>query len=177
MHDTNGRDTQAVQHVHAGRGKEGDRVLACAEPDPQLLRVPTIADVVPITEIMSRDLTCARRDLPADEVAGLMIRRHVGCIPVVDESGRPAGMITKLDLLEQSEAGVTVAMAGDVMMPLAIAVHERATIAHAAALMAGEDIHHLAVVDEDGRLVGIVSSMDIVRWLARNDGFSAANPG
>jgi CBS domain-containing protein len=27
------------------------------------------------------------------------------------------------------------------------------------------------VVDGEGRLIGVVSTMDIVRWLARNDGF------
>jgi CBS domain-containing protein len=56
---------------------------------------------------------------------------------------------------------------------MAIAFNERANIAHASALMANEDIHHLFVVDDDGRLIGVVSTMDIVRWLACNDGFSA----
>ncbi len=62
------------------------------------------------------------------------------------------------------------------MMPMGIALSERATIAHAAALMANEDIHHLFVIDGDGILIGVVSTMDLVRWLARNDGFAPAAP-
>jgi CBS domain-containing protein len=134
---------------------------------------------VPLTEIMSRNVACVRRDLDAERVAELMVLNHLGCMPVVEEPGRPIGMITKLDLVQRmvaldgEQAGGLTMTAGQLMMPMAIALNERATIAHAAALMANEDIHHLFVVDDDGRLIGVVSTMDIVRWLACNDGFSA----
>jgi CBS domain-containing protein len=178
MHDPT-PDTQPTQHVYASRGRQTDRLLHCAEPDPELARVPTIADIVPLTEIMSRNITCARRDLDAERVAELMVHNRIGCVPVVEEPGRPVGMITKLDLVEQLVANAreepTTAVprtAAELMMPLAIALGERATIAHAAALMANEEIHHVPVVDGEGRLIGVVSTMDIVRWLAHNDGFS-----
>jgi CBS domain-containing protein len=58
------------------------------------------------------------------------------------------------------------------MMPLAITLGQRATVAHVAALMASEDVHHVPIVDDHGRLIGVVSTMDIIRWLARNDGFA-----
>lgn len=159
-------------------------MLCCTEADRELVKVPTIADVVPLTQIMSRDIKCARRDLDALEVARLMLRDHIGCMPVVDEIGRPAGMITKLDLVEHLVAidddrpppGIGARSAEQVMMPLAIVLDEHATVAHAAALMANEDIHHMFVVDEDGCLIGVVSTMDIVRWLARNDGFTSVAP-
>ena len=138
--------------------------------------MPTIADLVPLTEIMSRSLTCARRDLGADRVAELMVANHIGCVPVVEEPGRPIGMITKQDFVEQlvtiDRTDKTPRTAGELMMPLAITLPETATVAHAAAMMASEDIHHLPIVDLEGRLIGVVSSMDIVRWLARNDGFT-----
>jgi CBS domain-containing protein len=57
----------------------------------------------------------------------------------------------------------------DVMMPLAITLDDDATVGHAAALMAAEDMHHVMIVAE-GRLVGVVSTMDVTRWLANNDG-------
>ena len=169
--DTHG---QPIQHVYASRGRQSERWLRCAAPDPELVRVPTIADLVPLTEIMSRNITCARRDLGADRVAELMVENHIGCVPVVEEPGRPIGMITKQDFIEQVanyRDERTPRTAAELMMPMAITLGEGATIAHAAALMACEDIHHLPVVDAEGRLIGVVSTMDIVRWLARNDGF------
>jgi CBS domain-containing protein len=175
--------TQPVQHVHGGRGRESTQRLQCAERERDPAKVPTIADLVPLTEIMSRDVTCAQRDLDAKQVARLMLRAHIGCIPVLDALGRPTGMITKLDLVEElvgiddgPAPGLNARTADQIMMPLAIVLDEHATIAHAAALMAGEDIHHTCVVDGDGCLIGIVSTMDIVRWLARNDGFNPVAP-
>jgi CBS domain-containing protein len=64
------------------------------------------------------------------------------------------------------------------MLPMAFTLDERATVAQAAALMAIEDLHHVPIISARGRLVGVVSSLDIVRWLACNDGvISTGAPG
>ena len=137
------------------------------------MQVPTIADLVPITEIMTRKVTCAARDLRVEELVKLMVHNHIGCLPVIDHAGRPIGMVTKLDVVEQ--LGVRDrGTATEIMMPLAMTLGDHATVAHASRMMADEDIHHVPIVDDEGRLIGIVSSMDIVRWLAKNDGFSPA---
>jgi len=168
---------QPILHVHGNQGRESERALHCADRDPDLVRVPTIADLVPLTDIMTRTVTCAQRDLAVERVAELMMAKHIGCVPVVEEPGRPIGMITKQDFVEHwilaDRSDHTPRVAADLMMPLAITLNERATVAHAAAMMASEDIHHVAVVDLEGRLIGVVSSMDVVRWLARNDGFAS----
>ena len=134
-------------------------------------RSPTIADRVPISAIMTRDIVCARPDLYLPALNNLLVQNHIGCLPIVDDRGRPKGIVTKLDLVDRREPALTAA---DVMMPLAITLNTHATIAHAAAMMAMEDFHHLMVVGNDHVLVGVVSTMDIVRWLARNDGFTGA---
>jgi CBS-domain-containing membrane protein len=107
----------------------------------------------------------------------LMVRRRIGCIPVVDERGRPIGMVTKFDVVEQQLASraprAATATVADVMMPLAITLDERATVAHAAAMMSIEDVHHVPIVAAGGALIGVLSTMDIVRWLAANDGIVA----
>ena len=177
--------SQPIQRIFRANGTKVDRFLSCAEPDPHPKRVRTIADQVPVTQIMSCDITCARRDLSVGAVAALMVHSHIGCVPVVEEPGRPIGMITKRDLVEQmvvadgptdspSSRDLSPRTASELMMPLALTLGEHATIAHAAALMAAEDVHHTPIVDAGGRLIGIVSTMDIVRWLARNDGFTSA---
>ena len=162
--------------VYHGRG---DVYTLKPYPEPPCESVrpaPTIADRVPISEIMTREVVCARHDLRIDALVPVMVRNHIGCLPVVDERGRPVGMITKLDLVEQLDrAGdrLIPETAADVMMPLAMTLDERATVAHAAAMMALEDVHHIPVVAGGGAVCGIVSTLDIVRWLARNDGFVA----
>lgn len=137
--------------------------------------VPTIADQVPVIDIMSRQLVTTRKDVPIADVAKQMLRGHIGCVPVVDERGHPRGIVTKTDLMEliTKPRMLDTATVCDVMMPLAIVLDERATIAHCAQMMTLEDFHHVMIVSSGGALIGVVSSQDIVRWLVAND--SAAN--
>jgi len=162
---------ESKNRIYGGTGRHSDRVVFTDVNDLPPVKVPTISDLVGITEIMTRDVTCAARDLRAEEIVKLMVHNHIGCIPVIDEAGRPVGMVTKLDLIEQSPKSPAMT-ATDVMMPLAMTLGEHASVAHAARMMASEDVHHVPIVDSERRLIGIVSSMDIVRWLAKNDGFA-----
>ena len=130
-------------------------------------RVPTIADLVPITDIMTRDVVTARPDESARSITEKL--RRVGCVPVVDDWERPIGIVTRLDVVECLDD--ERATARELMMPLAMSLDTHATAAQAAALMTLEGIHHVLVVDEDRELVGVVSTFDIARWLARNDGY------
>ena len=135
----------------------------------------------PLTQIMCRDLICVRPDRDICSVVTLMVKNHIGCIPVVDDKRRPVGMITKFDVVEQLQAFMCSAESGsplpidlvaqtadEIMMPIALTLGENATIAHAAAMMTCEDLHHILVVSNERTLVGVVSSKDIVTWLADN---------
>ena len=151
-----------------------DETKHTRERDPNLVRVPTIADVVALADIMTRDVTVVRREVDVRSVTELFVRQRIGCVPVVDDTGRPVGVITKSDVVQRLAAGAATAQtAADLMRPITIAINERTTIAHAAGLMAVEGVHHILIVDLDGLLVGIVTTFDIVRWLARNDGMTA----
>jgi CBS domain-containing protein len=145
-------------------------------------RVPTIAKHIPLRQIMTPDVICARAELSVAGVVTLMIHHHIGCIPVVDDRRRPIGMITKFDIVEHLDAFMRSAVNGsplpsdlaarsadELMMPLAMTLGENATVATAAALMAAEDLHHVLVINERGHLVGIVSTKDITNWLVEND--------
>jgi CBS domain-containing protein len=172
-----------TQHVYRGRGAHSVRVPLYQTEDVGLLQVPTIADLVPASRIMSRDVICAREDLEIGALMDLMVRRHIGCIPVVDDRGHPVGMVTKLDVIEQLVAARDPAFdqlartTAELMMPLAITLDEHATVAHTAAMMTVEGVHHVPIVADTGVLIGVVSTMDIVRWLATNDGVMSAQVG
>ena len=148
---------------------------------------PTNADHVPLRQIMTPDVVCARPDLTIAAVVTLMIKHHIGCIPVVDDQRRPIGMITKFDIVEQLDAiihsisngsplpaDLAARTADELMMPLAMTLDENSTVAHAASMMASEDLHHVLVINARGRLVGIVSTKDITNWIVENDRAAAA---
>jgi CBS-domain-containing membrane protein len=169
--------------VYGGHGVATERIAEHPSPDPEVPYHGPVADHTSLRTLMTRDLVCARADLDIAAVVSLVIGRHVGCVPVVDERGRPVGVITKFDLVEQLEAAMRgsrwgcplppdlrAETADDVMMPVALTLREHATIGQAAAMMMSEDTHHVLVVDETGVLIGVVSSKDIVAWVAKNDG-------
>lgn len=158
--------------VHGPRGIVERAVEAVVKRAPaHRTRTRTNADQVFVTEIMSRHVVCAYPDLGLAALLGVMVRERLGCVPVVNEEGHPIGMVTKLDIVEHLVASASPldSLVADVMMPLAITLDDNATVAHAAALMASEDMHHVMIVS-DRRLVGVVSTLDITRWLADNDG-------
>jgi CBS domain-containing protein len=177
VHDAN----KVSCFIYKGSGEveliQSNRMRAAESPG-----VPTIAGLVPVTEIMTREVVCALADLPIKSVLDLLVNNHIGCVPIVDDDGCPIGMITKRDLVaplanrvataEESPAWWALAprTAEEAMLPLAFTLDERATVVQAAALMAIEDLHHVPIISAKGRLVGVVSSLDVVRWLARNDG-------
>lgn len=137
------------------------------------------AGELPLTKFMARDPICIGPSLDVKTVVELMVARHIGCLPVIDDQRKPIGVITKFDVMEQLDTAMRCAMAGDplpadlaartaedIMMPLVLTLPEHATLAHAAAMMVSEDTHHVIVVDVTGVLVGVITSKDIVRWVA-----------
>jgi CBS-domain-containing membrane protein len=162
----------STQHVYERRGDRTIRVPISVDDAPADDRVPTIADQVPVRWIMSRDVICARENLDLDTLVELVVNHRIGCVPVVDSMGMPIGMVTKQDLVEHvlMPPVERVLDVKHLMMPLAFTLDEHASVARAAAMLAAEGIHHVPVVSEGGQVVGVVSSSDIVRWLAMNDG-------
>jgi CBS-domain-containing membrane protein len=83
----------------------------------------------------------------------------ITAVPVLDEDDRPVGLLALRDLLDphRREAGLTSA---------ALLVERDETIAAAARKLADASVHHLVVVDGQGRAVGMLSSLDVIRGLA-----------
>lgn len=183
----------------AEEGASKQDLIDCGHPEMRLpVSRPSVADRIGVEEIMTRRVLSATLEVGVDTLTSMLLENHIGCVPIVDAKHRPIGMVTKHDLVQfhytkdgneevvvahrkaqaqpEEEPGlhrffVDASTAADVMLPLAITLSERATVAHAAALMAIEGIHHIPVVDLQGKLIGIVTTMDIARWLARNDGY------
>lgn len=156
-------------------------------------------DDTPVATIMSTRVVTFPNDMSIEAATALLLERGISGAPVVDEAGRPIGMVSKTDLLEalhgygdgdadDATAGPTGEVpkalgegfhveqrsrivVGDIMVPYLLAVSNRSPISLAAALMAYEGVHRLLVLDEANTMVGIVSALDVLRWLAQLSGF------
>ncbi len=129
---------------------------------------PSPGDRTPVSQIMTADVVCVREDLSLTALTTLLLERNVSGAPVVDADGRPIGVVSKSDLLRRDGVPGCVA---EVMTPMSFVLHPEASVSQAAALMAFEGVHRLLVVSDDGKVIGLVSSLDVMRWLGRLDGY------
>ena len=117
-----------------------------------------------VSEIMSRDLVEARANEPLNEAVTRMLEKDVGSI-LVTENGKIEGIITKGDVLKKAflfGLEAREVSCKRVMSSPARTIEHDASIEAAAKLMGKQNISKLPVVKE-GKLVGIVTSTDIIR--------------
>lgn len=90
-------------------------------------------------------------------------RQH-SSVAVLDEDKHAFGIITEEDIVkaEEKEVNFKSTQAWEICSHRLISIESSKPIKDAIALMVEKNIHHLAVLDE-GQLVGIISSLDILR--------------
>ena len=126
---------------------------------------------------------------PFKMLVRLIEENRVSAIPIVDEQGVPVGIVSESDLLlkerrlelessrslrhlqrrraERAKADGTVA--SDLMTSPAITVSADTSLGEAARIMQDRNVRRLVVVDERGRLTGIVSRSDLLQVYLRSD--------
>jgi CBS domain-containing protein len=145
----------------------------------------------PVASIMTRDVFAVGADTSLETAARLLARHHFGGVPVIDTHGRPLGMLSQSDLTFPDHARSSrqgrplyyrvaegasrpvddehppgLGVVADVMSPYVLSVGSSTPVADAARLMLADNVHRLLVV-EDGLLVGLVSTMDVLRAVTR----------
>jgi CBS domain-containing protein len=123
-------------------------------------------DDVPVSRFMTSPVLTVRRDDPVDAASALMLSRHVGCLPVVDDNNQLVGVLAAGDILTadlrasvpRSDATVSI---GEVMTRDPVTARPYQPVLEAVALMTERGFKHVPIVDDDGRLVGIVSDRDV----------------
>ena len=124
-----------------------------------------------IEEFMTTDLITVHPDEPMDLVIRLMDWRRIRHVPVEDEEGKVAGLISCFEALRQwapaaPDAGGEPVPVREVMQPDPVTIAPEATVTQAVARMREARSDYLLVVKED-RLVGIVTESDILQLTAR----------
>ncbi|MEU3341808.1 CBS domain-containing protein [Streptomyces sp. NPDC006668] len=146
---------------------------------------------VKVGALMVGDVVAVHPETPFKEVARLLGRHRISGLPVTDEEDRVLGVISETDLvLHQSRpepgspggwlgrvrdgmrhggAKSRARTAGELMSKPAVTVHADATATEAARVMMRHGVERLPVVDEEDRLVGIVTRHDLLRVFLRSD--------
>ena len=97
------------------------------------------------------------------DVVRVVYENSIGSIVIVDDVGRPIGIFTERDLLRLVAQGASLDSPVDsVMSRDLVVVKDVEGVVRAAMLMSGHRIRHLPVVDDEGKLVGVISVRDVV---------------
>ena len=141
-----------------------------------------------VENVMTRDVVCVNKDTGYKDMVKLLAARRVSAMPVVDDGRHVLGVVSEADLLlkqekparlgsrrlstrrrrrERAKAKATVAAA--LMSQPAITISTQATLTEAARRLHAAGVKRLPVVDAVGRLVGIISRVDLLKMFLRSD--------
>ncbi|MDA0692101.1 MAG: CBS domain-containing protein [Nitrospinae bacterium] len=143
-------------------------------------------------DIMSKNVITVKKDTPISELSDLLISYNINGLPVVDDDEKVIGIVTQGDLIEQNknlhiptvitlfdavlfldsekkfEADIkklTANKVRDIYSTDAITISVDAELGEIATIMAEKDVHTLPVLD-DGKLVGVIGKLDLIRAMA-----------
>lgn len=140
-----------------------------------------------VSDVMTRAAVAVGSDAPFKDVVRIMERWKVSALPVLEGDSRVIGVVSEADLLLKEEfrdsdpdrftqlrrlpdlARAGALTAGELMSSPAVTVHGATTLAEAARIMARRAVKRLPVIDDEGRLEGVVSRSDLLKVFLRDD--------
>lgn len=119
-----------------------------------------------VRDIMTENPACCAPETSLEDIAKMMADQDCGEIPVLDQRGRPTGVVTDRDITVRAVAqgrdpGGTAAR--DVMTGSVITTTPDASLEDALAQMEENQIRRMPVVDENGVCCGMIAQADIAR--------------
>jgi len=142
-----------------------------------------------VKDVMTTNVHVVSVQAGFKELVQLIRDNQVSALPVVDSVGRVVGIVSEADLLLKEEHGLDgdgrhlfetgrkraarakakARVAGQLMTAPVIMIGPQASLTEAAHAMHAHGVKRLPVVDEGGRLVGIVSRSDLLQVFLRTD--------
>ena len=123
-------------------------------------------------DVMTSAVLTIAADDRAANAADRLAQAGISGAPVRDRDGKLVGILSQTDLANPRRGGTRAdAPVYEVMTPEVYTVYADGPALVAAMVMAKYDIHRVAVADARGNLAGVVTSLDLVKALARGARF------
>jgi len=116
-------------------------------------------------ELMTPNPLSISESATAREAAAFLTEREISAVPVINEAGRPVGVLSRADLVRNG--GAFAQQVHKIMTATVVSLPTDAPAWEVVAKMAAFKVHRLFVVDASGILVGVISAFDVVRKLRR----------
>jgi CBS domain-containing protein len=122
-------------------------------------------------DLMMPNPMSIRADATVREAIEVLTDHGFSAAPVIDEAGRPLGVISRADILVHDrekgaeQGAVDTTPVRDIMTPAVFSVRPGTPAAGVIEQMVELKVHRLYVVEEDGTLVGVITTLDVLRHL------------
>lgn len=126
-----------------------------------------------VEQIMRKELLTVKEKTSIYDAVALMTMNDVGAVIVTNTLGRPIGIFTERDVLKRVVLGgmeVRHEMVASVYTKKLVSAKPKDTLQEAARKMHEGHFRHLAVIDDSGKVVGILSSRDLINEFAEKTG-------
>jgi CBS domain-containing protein len=132
--------------------------------DRDLLRLPVdgAAGAVPVREAMRSPVATVTPECTVSKASAILVREDVDVLVVI-RNGKPVGMVSTSDILAErakrsERKGLTAA---DIMRRDLLVTHPGDSLASAVEKLVSGHVRHLPIVDDDYRVVGVLSDRDV----------------
>lgn len=112
-----------------------------------------------VKDYMTKNVISVTPQTPTEDVIKIMKESDHNSYPVVTDDGTLVGMVTSFDILLKDWAD----QVKDLMSTNLVVANENLSINDASRVMFRRGISRLPVINEDGKLVGIITNTDMVR--------------
>ena len=113
-------------------------------------------------DIMSFPVVFTQPNIKITYLKDMFSRKKINAVPVIDSNEDISGIISSSNLVANHDEALT---AKDIMSKKVHVCAKNSRVQDALQTMLKHKIHHILVMD-DGDVVGIISSMDILKALA-----------
>ncbi|WP_280537324.1 CBS domain-containing protein [Halopenitus sp. POP-27] len=125
-------------------------------------------DDILVGRVMTSEAITVHPDTFVEEAASLLLENDIGSLIVVDDDGRLEGILTTTDFVHivaasKPKAKTTVERYMSTAVTTASA---QDAITDVADVMIAEGIHHLPVIDDEGNVIGVVSTTDLTEYIS-----------
>lgn len=135
-------------------------------PQKEVFKPMRQREIKVVKSVMSSPAITISPEASIEEAARILIENEINHLPVVNERGELIGIVTSWDIAKAVARG-KVGKVEDIMTRKVITTTMEEPIEIAARKMEQHEISALPVVDKDNKVVGIVSSEDLSKLLAR----------
>jgi CBS domain-containing protein len=126
----------------------------------------------PVKEIMTRDPISIGPKYSIRESVDVMTENGIGSLPIVDKEEKVVGIVTERDFALALAGSLTDETVGDIMIKDVITTTPGTPIESCSKIMVRNNLRRIPVVEE-GKLIGIVTSTDILRFFGDKEMFAS----